>query len=490
MLIWKIVAGVITTRLLFLGLGDVGYGFWILLWSVFGYSLLLDFGFGTSVQKYAAELSAKENYKLFNKQLSTILGSYSAMSVIIILLSAIAAYFLSSIFSIENHNVEFYQKVFFVFGIGCGLLFPLGAFAEVLKGIGKIHIRNIIELISVTINLIGIYYLMENNYSVLELTIFALSLNLLTNISMVILTYYYLPQLNISIKNFDFSYLKEIISFSFFAYLIMFANMIIYKTDQILVGIMLGMAPVALYQIGSRLPDLLNKFANQFQNNLAPIAAKFNHTGELQRLKTIMFQSNRIVMLGTTLLFIMLIFLTKPILFIWLEITNQEVILISYIMLLSVYLLIIFRSVNSKILLMTGYHKFLSKIAIYESIANVIASILLIKYLGVVGVALGTIIPNFIISVFIIFPLAVKFSEYSIVKYIKEIFLSTLLIAIIPSIILYTSLVFINDWSFLKIVLIGALTSFVYLIFSYLFYLNKEEKNRIKNSKIFSKFNK
>ena len=42
------------TRILFLGLSREEYGFWALLWSIFGCSLLVDFGFGTAVQKHTS----------------------------------------------------------------------------------------------------------------------------------------------------------------------------------------------------------------------------------------------------------------------------------------------------------------------------------------------------------------------------------------------------------------------------------------------------
>lgn len=481
LLIWRIIAGIITTRLLYLGLGDVGYGYWVLLWSVFGYSLLLDFGFGTSVQKYAAELLVTKDFKLFNKQISTIIGSYLFMGLLIIMFTALGAYFLTSLFTIEAADVLYYQQVFFLFGVGSALLFPLGAFAEVLKGIGKLHIRNVIEFGYVTLNLIGIYLLMEYGYSVLELTLFSLGLNLIKVLFMAGISFYFLPKMELKPRHFKLGYIKEIISFSFFAYLIMFSNMIIHKTDQILVGAMLGMAPVAIYQVGSRLSYLLDKFSTQFQDTLAPVAAKLNHAGEKDRLRHIMFQSNRIVTLGTTLLFAILIFLTEPILKLWLEVTDHHAISISYIMLLSVYLLTIFRSANSKILLMSGKHKFLSKVAVIESISNVALSILFIKLYGVIGVAIGTLIPNIILSIFVIFPAASRFSAVSKLLYFKKIFLPTLLIALIPSLILYLSRITIQQWDLLTLMVIASITSLVYILLSYRFYTNEDERNRIKS---------
>ena len=50
----KIVFGLLMFRMLFQNLTKEEFGFWSLLWSVFGYGILLDFGFGFTAQKRVA----------------------------------------------------------------------------------------------------------------------------------------------------------------------------------------------------------------------------------------------------------------------------------------------------------------------------------------------------------------------------------------------------------------------------------------------------
>ncbi|HCX72394.1 MAG TPA: hypothetical protein DHM37_01620, partial [Candidatus Cloacimonas sp.] len=99
-------------------------------------------------------------------------------------------------------------------------------------------------------------------------------------------------------------------------------------------------------------------------------------------------------------------------------------------------LLILFRIGSSKLLLMTGHHKFLSKVALIESFFNIVFSIIFIKLVGVIGVALGTLLPNFIISVFFIFPATCRFSKVKPTYYFYKIYLPVLLNTIIPAAIL------------------------------------------------------
>ena len=51
----QMVLGLVTFRLLYQGLDAESFGFWSLLWSVFGYGILLDFGFGSAAQKRVSD---------------------------------------------------------------------------------------------------------------------------------------------------------------------------------------------------------------------------------------------------------------------------------------------------------------------------------------------------------------------------------------------------------------------------------------------------
>ena len=43
----RMLMGLVTFRLLYQGLTAEQFGFWSLLWAIFGYGILLDFGFGS-----------------------------------------------------------------------------------------------------------------------------------------------------------------------------------------------------------------------------------------------------------------------------------------------------------------------------------------------------------------------------------------------------------------------------------------------------------
>ena len=485
---------IILTRVLFLNLGQVSYGFWALLWSVFGYSLLLDFGFGTSVQKYTAEAAVTKDFKNYNQQLSTVITTYGFMAIIIIITTLGLAQVLDKLFIFpDGTDIGYFKTVFIFFGIGASLTFPSGAFTEILRGLNKIYLRNLVNFVTLILNFVGILIIFKLGYGLLELAIFSVLINITSNFLMAVFCFRLLPDMRISPRLFRFDMLKEVISFSLFAYLIMFANIIIFKTDQIVLGIMLGVTAVTIYQVASRFANLLLQFTTQFQESLTPIAAGLFKDGQVDRLRRIMFNSNRIIAVITTVLFMILTTLIRPILLIWLDISPDDpqyadsypsIIAIVYLLNISMFLLLLFRSGSTKVLLMTGFHKFLSYVAVFESLMNVGFSILFIKLIGVVGVAVGTLIPNVILGLFFIFPKAAQFTKISVIDTIKRIYLPLAIVSI-PSFIFLT---FVNtkiplqSWNFLTLVWVSIVTAILYFIPAWFLMANSDERNSIKTA--------
>src|SRR5688500_18892906 len=85
-LVVRLGLGVVLFRLLYKGLSPQEFGFWALLWSVFGYGILLDFGFGFTAQKRVAELSARADWDQLSRVLSTIFFSYVGIAALLVLI--------------------------------------------------------------------------------------------------------------------------------------------------------------------------------------------------------------------------------------------------------------------------------------------------------------------------------------------------------------------------------------------------------------------
>src|SRR5215217_4805536 len=83
-LVARLGLGLVLFRLIWQSLTKEEFGFWALLWSVFGYGILLDFGFGFTAQKRVAELSVHHRWDELSRVLSTIFYCYVGIAAFLI----------------------------------------------------------------------------------------------------------------------------------------------------------------------------------------------------------------------------------------------------------------------------------------------------------------------------------------------------------------------------------------------------------------------
>lgn len=477
----KMLTAILVTRIIYLGLGEQYYGYWSLLWTIFGYSLLLDFGFGKTVQKYTAEAQATGDFERYSKIITTVIGSYLLMALILVAVTFCTMFFIEDLFSLKTGEPGYYRLVFMIFGIGIAVVFPTGVFPEILVGLKRLDIRNYTLIFNILCELTGIYLIFKLGGSLLALAIFSAVINLVTNFIMAFFVFHFIPKLRIIPGHFSFKNFRHIADFSFFAYLVTMANMVIFKTDRMVLGIMVGMTGVAIYQLGTRLSDILQFLTTQFQENLSPVAASLYKAGDMDTLKEVMLSSVRITAFLSTCAFVIFYLMARPILYVWLKVTDPEPMQVADIMMVSVYIMVVFRSSPNHFLLMSGHHRLIAIVAIIESIVNLGLSIFLVRKMGVIGVAIGTLVPNTIMSLFVILPAAARYGKLSIMRYIFHAYLPVILLAIPPAAFLWwiNHTIKFESWTLWKLALVCPAAGLIYLITGIFIYINKKEKGQI-----------
>ncbi len=479
-LLVRLLTTIFATRLLFLNLTREEYGFWALLWSFLGYSVLLDFGFGMAVQKYTSQVLSNGDWNKLNRILSTVFFNYCFFSIIISIVIVCLYFNIDSIFKFnENADIDYFRNVLLIFGLGTALVFPFGCFSEILRGAQMIPLRNILNSITTIINLIGIFIILHFDYKLLALTTFTIISSISNYITTVYLCKKRIPEIKISWSLYDSTTTKEVLGFSIFAYLISFSTIVIFRTDLVIVSILGSVSLGAIYQISSRFADMYKQFTNQIIEALGPSVAFLFEQNEKEKINRLLRYSNRYGSYIANFLIIPSILYLKPILNIWLNLTDPIAIQTAIILLLSIYIFIVYRTFTANVFLMINKHKELAIVAIIECLANVFLSVILIQYYGLIGVALGMFIPNTLLAIFYNVPQACRYAEMSIWKYLWEINLKTQILTLISgaaSFFIY--LKFYPD-SLLLILIQGSLFSLFYWSSIFLFSINDYEKKKL-----------
>ena len=479
---------VFMTRLLFLGLTREEYGIWALLWSIFGYSLLLDFGFGAAIQKVTSQTLVNKDWNNYNRVVSTVFFNYLGMSLIVTAVTVLLARNLDNLFHFSNPSlIPYYQKIFILFGLGTAVVFPFGFFVEVLRGLHKIQLRNNIQMVFKVLNFLLIYFVVKMGFALFGMTVVTIVISLLTNATMAFFAYRNLPSLKISPRNYDFKQLKSVMAFSIFAYVITFSNLIIYQTDQLVISLFASVSLVAVYQISSKLALTFKGFSTQFLDNLTPVAATLFASKQENKLAKIFVESDRLLGFIATMLFIPIVVFVRPLLNIWLELNDPDGIRVAIILMVSIYIIVSFRSSSAKILLMGDKYRNLSIVAIIECAANLGLSIYLIRYFGIVGVAIGTLVPNVIMAVVFNIPVGLKFAGLSFKDYFNLSLKNNLFIGGVTFLVAYGLRMIYTPANFFQLLALFSFITLFYLVIYYKFGTYGWEKKQLK-SYLTSKF--
>jgi len=483
----KIVVSLALVRIMFLGMDQESYGFWALLWSIFGYSVLLDFGLGVTIQKKSAEFIGTNNLDSMDKFISTYFTVYVAIALFIAFTTIILSVNLENLFVIaDTHRLEEYRSALLIFGIGSAVAFAFGFAAEILRGMHMLHIRNTVNTIFILANALALWACIVWDQSLTIFALCAVVLQFLNNLVFWIIIKRQISGLNISCKLIDFSLVRDVLQFSLSAYMVMFSNIVIFRTDQIVISAIAGVSFAGLYQVSARIAELFRQFATQFHESLGTKSAMLNATGDHKSLSLLMIHSNQIIAAIATLLFVPAFLLIEPLLFLWLHITDNDTLIAARVLLISMYILVVFRSSMVQILLMNGLHVQLMKIGLIEAAANILLSIYLVDKMGMVGAAIGTLIPNAALALFYNIPAGLHYTSMPLMQYFRTA-IAPLAVALGFTLYLGMQLrSFIAPESIVTLLSDGVIMMLIFALLYFLLCFNRDMKGRIA-SKIFSK---
>ncbi|MBO5723390.1 MAG: oligosaccharide flippase family protein [Lentisphaeria bacterium] len=380
----RLVQGILVTRWLISHLGQAQYGLWVMLWSFFSYALLLDLGFGVAAQKVTATELYKKDVEKYNYTISSIFFSHVSMALLILPLTFIGMYYIRELFHLKAdataEYIYFCREALLLSGLAATIVFPLGVFPEILVGLQKLYLRNYIIIISKVLELAGVILIFTLGWGLFKLLIFVMLVMGLTQLAMLVSVWKSIPGFRIRLA-FDKEVFKSIFRFSSAVYIISIGRMIWERGMFLLISIFCGLAPVGIFQLGSRIPFLIQQVALPYVENISPISALLHSRKHTMHLAQILMRAIRWVNFFAAGATVMVMIYAPRIILLLFNIEDAEAAFICRLMVLFVYFLLVYRIIPEKFLTMAEEHKYLAKVQSFESLFFIAISIagLLIK---------------------------------------------------------------------------------------------------------------
>ncbi len=267
----SVIISLITLKLNLLNFGTELFGYWILISSIWGFGIAIDFGFGKAIIKYVSEYREKDESKI-NSILSSSFFLFSLFGLgvfIIILFIAFTIYFgASGIIPLDN-GANF-LLICIILGISFYFRYISIFLRSVFEGYNNFVLSSQISLLNNVLILLSVILALLLNQTMEVLAYYYLISAFITMIALYVAFRIQYPNISISIKHFEFKYAKKVVKFSIAIQGAAIFSSLIDPVIKYLLG-SVSISSISSYEIARR---FVMAISGLFNNTFRPILPK------------------------------------------------------------------------------------------------------------------------------------------------------------------------------------------------------------------------
>jgi O-antigen/teichoic acid export membrane protein len=383
-------------------LGQEGYGTWTLITALTGHLVLLSLGVPAACVRYLSQHVAAQDTRRMNQTIAGCAGLYLAIG----LMAAIAGTLLMFVF--ESYRIPDALRGEAPIAFALMVVTVSAGFMGLLpEGILFAHHdfirRNVVRLLGLGLR-VGLTFLLLTIESSLVLLaaiqLFCLCVDF--SLSWLLIRSRY-PDVRLSIGLFKGEVVGEIVSFSLYVLLLHAGARLSLETDALVIGALLGVGVIPFYAVANSLMVYLMDFVIAIAAVVSPMTTKLNTEGRSQEIRAMFLKWSKVALSLTMMGGLFLLVLGPRFIGWWIdpsyEAPSGQVL---QILMLSGFAFLPVRGVAVPILIGLGKPKAPALAYAVAGISNVALSAALAQPLGLMGVAIGTAIPNTLFALFVL----------------------------------------------------------------------------------------
>jgi O-antigen/teichoic acid export membrane protein len=388
-------------------LGDRAYGGWIFINSIASYAGLMYLGFGDTISRFVATDHARRDWVRLNQTVNVVFCVYSIMAATALLIAGVLAWNADRWHAWEGASLTEIRLVILILGVNIAIGMVGSVFGGVLHGIQRFDMLSKVGIALDLCRAALTWCFLQRESGLLTLALIFLFITVVDNVVCAWAAWRYVPELRFHRRYITLSGLRENMQFSVFAFLGAIASQLIYATDTVVIGALLGAEAIVPYFIALRLCQYARRPIEQIGSVCMPRAGELHALEDRRSLHGLLVNSAGVSFMLTSGLLIGTYFFGDALLSLWVGAGYAESRLILLVLLGS-QVIALPTGVLRSILFGMGHVRVPAILYFAEALANLGLSLLLIGPLGIMGVALGTAIPIVVVEAGILFPFACR----------------------------------------------------------------------------------
>lgn len=395
----------VLTPFIIRALGQDGYGTWTLITAMTGYMSLLALGVPMASVRYLAQDVAEGDTEQINRTIGTCAGLYLMIGGAALVIGAALAACFSLFFEVPPaiHAEAVVAFALMVVQVSAGFigLLPEG----IMFANHDFVVRNLIRIGGVLLRLCLTIAALTLHASLVTLALVQVAcLAFDFGASWFLIRRRY-PGVRFSLADFDWGMLRRIFSFSLYVLLLSAGARLTFETDALVIGAFSDVGSIPYYVVANSLIVYVMDFVIAIAAVVSPMATKLNTEGGKAQLREMFLRWSKVALSLSVMAGLFLIVFGPSFIGMWIDPSFErpsgqvlQILMVSSLIFLPI------RGVAIPILMGIGKPRIPTIAFLVSGVVNVALSVLLIGPLGLVGVAIGTAIPNigFAIAMFLV----------------------------------------------------------------------------------------
>lgn len=379
-------------------LGDARYGAWSLVAEIVGYYSLFDLGLRNAVTFFVAKYAAREEHERLGSSMSSAFWVLAAAGGALAVAGVSLAMVFPHVFQTSQVDMGEVVPAMAIMSVTIGLSLPMDVFAAALTGYRRMDLVNVAEVVSRGLVALGIYVALRSGGGLVAMSLIQFVGRAVAWIS----TYVWMQRVSggvsLSPRLFNRKELRSLGRLGSTNVVISLANVLINRCDLIVVGMFLGVRWVAFYNIGRMLVEYASQITASVSRAFLPHLAHLHSQDEIPALRRLFLAGAKYNALVALPLAACLGAFGAPFLGLWMgrayvtgDVTQRSDIVM--LVLVAAHVCRWSQAVVWQAVASTGEYRYVMWLNVVEALANLGLSLLLVRTLGLLGVALGTMIP-------------------------------------------------------------------------------------------------
>jgi O-antigen/teichoic acid export membrane protein len=388
-------------------LGASEYGLWMLAASIVAYFPILDLGLGPAMERSVAHYRAERNPDAINEVASTLVFVFAVAGLVAMLVVIGVAWNVGRFFGLPPAQAHTGRLLMMMIGAQVAIGLPFTIYGGIVNGFQRTYLNAIVGgCVSLSVAAVNIAVLWTGG-GLVELVGLMTATRLAGYIAYRLNAYRVFPLLRIRPGLFRRCRLRELTGYGAWMMVQNASCKVNYASDAVVIGAFLTTGSVAVWTIAQRLADAVLQLTNQLNYVLFPIVVDADTSRRTDRLAEVLVQGTRLSLATIIPVAGSLALLADSVVLGWTGPRYAAAGIIVKILAMVVLVRVGSWTANT-VLLGAGGHRLGAISNLVTAVINIALSVLLIRWWGLPGVALATLVPVTVRAVAIVIPVACK----------------------------------------------------------------------------------